>query len=249
MANQGTQTFSTFNDLRKQTGSSNAAVKVLGKDAPSDSFGGIFYYNSSSTSPDDNLNIIQPTGVLTGRWLRLSLSSNSINIGNSDLSLTNQRHLDLNGFALLIDGGDLVDIDTTSGVYIKGGVVILRSTINNSIVLAGGSINSPAVGLNFSNITNTRDIKIPDEDGTIALDKYSVFSLVSDSNGVLQSISLIGRNICLIHGGSVFFESDYQFYKPINGDTILDKSTQNDPSPSPYIFLPNQKYYLTPIKP
>lgn len=78
--NVGTQTYNTFTELRKSIGTANAAVKVLGKDTPNDAFGGIFYYNSASTTPDDNTNVIQPVSTATGRWIRVNLSLNQRSI-------------------------------------------------------------------------------------------------------------------------------------------------------------------------
>ena len=42
---------------------------------PNDGSGGWFYWNSTGTEPDDNLNYIVPTGTTTGEWERLSFIS------------------------------------------------------------------------------------------------------------------------------------------------------------------------------
>lgn len=67
----GTLTFDTFNDLRQMSGSPSSSLRVLGKDTRNDKFGGDFFWDENSTQPDDNNNIIQKTGLLTGRWIRV----------------------------------------------------------------------------------------------------------------------------------------------------------------------------------
>lgn len=64
-------TYTTFNELRTTSGVDGSSVKVLGKAVDNDGFGGIFYWDNSSTLPDDNFNVIQKTGLLQGRWKRL----------------------------------------------------------------------------------------------------------------------------------------------------------------------------------
>lgn len=68
----GTLTFDTFSDLRNVSGSQSASVTVLGKDSINDGFGGKFYWDATSTTPDNNISIIQKTGLNPGRWIRSS---------------------------------------------------------------------------------------------------------------------------------------------------------------------------------
>lgn len=46
-----------------------AAVQVTGYYAPNDGGGGVYVWNSTSTATDNGGNVIQPTGVSTGRWI------------------------------------------------------------------------------------------------------------------------------------------------------------------------------------
>lgn len=63
-------TFETFADLRKTLGVKSGSVTVLGKDFINDGNSGTFFWDPTSTAPDDNQNVIQRSGVTTGRWLR-----------------------------------------------------------------------------------------------------------------------------------------------------------------------------------
>lgn len=62
--------FDNFTDLRADGGPVNGIVQVLGKTVTGDSGRGFFYYDASSVSTDDDMNIIRPTGFLTGAWIR-----------------------------------------------------------------------------------------------------------------------------------------------------------------------------------
>lgn len=71
LLNTYVQTVANFAQLRTFPGLSNMSVNVLGGASPGDGLQGIFYYNASSTAADDNATVIAPTGVATGRWLKL----------------------------------------------------------------------------------------------------------------------------------------------------------------------------------
>ena len=74
MGYQGaTRTFDTFADLRLRKGTPNVHVNVLGGITISDGLGGDFYWNNTSTAPDDNENVIQAT-VPTGRWIKVGVT-------------------------------------------------------------------------------------------------------------------------------------------------------------------------------
>jgi len=69
-----TRTFDTITDLRLQKGTPNVRVNILGGTTISDGLGGDFYWNNVSTAADDNQSVIQVTGVVTGRWIRVGVS-------------------------------------------------------------------------------------------------------------------------------------------------------------------------------
>lgn len=64
------QSCNTFSDLRAFVGTTGQEVIARGRSAVNDGYGGLFYWDGSSTGTDDNLNIITPTGQTSGRWLR-----------------------------------------------------------------------------------------------------------------------------------------------------------------------------------
>jgi hypothetical protein len=64
------QTCNTFDDLRAFVGTTGQQVYARGNAAVNDGYGGVFYWDGSSTGTDDDLNIIAPTGQTEGRWLR-----------------------------------------------------------------------------------------------------------------------------------------------------------------------------------
>lgn len=218
--------------------------------------------NSFALATDSTGKIITATNVYTKEEIDNLIESDSINIGNSDLTLTDNRILEGDGKSLNFDDISILEINSNSfnvnsvnSIHFVTEDTFTIKTNGPIDLLSGEGFalrtynNTVPVIIKTQNITEQRNLEVPDESGTIALDKYSVFRLTSDGDGILQSPLLEGKYIGLIHGASIFYEEDYQFYKPINGDTILDKATEGDPTPSPYIFLPNQKYYLTPIKP
>lgn len=61
--------------LRLFIGAANMSVLLEGISAPNDGSGGFFIWNSSVTGPDDNQNVIVPSGSSQGAWVRQSLTS------------------------------------------------------------------------------------------------------------------------------------------------------------------------------
>ena len=65
------QTCDTFADLRAFVGTTGIQVFARGQSVPNDGLGGAFWWNDGSTAPDDNLNVIVPSGALAGAWNRI----------------------------------------------------------------------------------------------------------------------------------------------------------------------------------
>jgi hypothetical protein len=206
---------------------------------------------------DDNIQLrITNDGVLYywngSSWEIVSLGAiiaESINIGNTNLSLSSGRRLNGNGFSLLIDNTPTLEIDTVN-LILKGGVFTLRTSDNPYFIFR--IANGNGIDLDFSLLTAPRNLKTPDADGIIATESFvqeninsmAVFPLLSDTDGIISDDSLIGKKIGIIIGASVIYEEGFQFIKETNSDTILDAVTEE-----PFIFLPDQKYFLTPILP
>lgn len=61
----------TVAELRTMAGPAPARVRVLGYYAANDGGGGLFYWDAASSAADNGGTVIQPTGVASGRWIRL----------------------------------------------------------------------------------------------------------------------------------------------------------------------------------
>lgn len=69
------QTCDIFSQLRQFVGLPGIQVFARGAGAINDGAAGEFYWDSTATGPDDNLNVIVPTGNAgAGAWVRVSLS-------------------------------------------------------------------------------------------------------------------------------------------------------------------------------
>lgn len=68
----GSQVFNTVVDLKSQAAINNAMVYVLGGSTVGDGKGGVYRWNDASTESEDLTynNVVQVTGVQTGRWIR-----------------------------------------------------------------------------------------------------------------------------------------------------------------------------------
>lgn len=77
--NGSTNTFNIVSELKTQIGNANTRVNVLGYTTSGDGGGGEFYWDSTSTEPDNGGTIFQVTGVTTGRWKRV-FSGGTLNV-------------------------------------------------------------------------------------------------------------------------------------------------------------------------
>ena len=66
------QVVTNFAQLRTFTGLSNMVVCALGQATANDGFQGHFYWNPTSTTPDNNTTVIVPNGAIQGAWIRLT---------------------------------------------------------------------------------------------------------------------------------------------------------------------------------
>jgi hypothetical protein len=58
-------------NLQGFTALNGMTALMIGSSAPGIGASGLYWFNSSSTATPDNINVIQPNGLLTGRWLLL----------------------------------------------------------------------------------------------------------------------------------------------------------------------------------
>lgn len=145
--NAKTQTFDTFDDLRLLPGISNATAYVLGNSSVNDGDGGEFYWDDTSTDTDDDETVIQVTGVVTGRWVRVL--ENSTDTRTETASYTLQ----------LIDAGDTVrmnvgsandlTVPTNASVPFRIGTTIIVRQIGTgaTTIVASGGVTINATSL------------------------------------------------------------------------------------------------------
>jgi hypothetical protein len=65
------QTCDTAAQMRGLIGTTGISLAARGINSANDGLGGDFYWNSTATGPDDNLNTIVPTGAGSGAWVRI----------------------------------------------------------------------------------------------------------------------------------------------------------------------------------
>jgi hypothetical protein len=70
-----------------QTGQSLIAV-LEGGSSIGDALGGAFYWNTSSTTADDGVNVIKVTAIATGRWIRITTPATTPSTGSWSATLT-----------------------------------------------------------------------------------------------------------------------------------------------------------------
>lgn len=74
----GPTSFSLMSDLSNQVGVDGIVVTVNGKVSMNDGWQSTYMWNSSSTATADGFNVIQVTGVSTGRWVRAMIAINIV---------------------------------------------------------------------------------------------------------------------------------------------------------------------------
>jgi len=184
-------------------------------------------------------------------WEVVNLSAiitESLNLGNTDLTLSSNRTLSGNNKSLTMNNLSSLLIESLQIELSSANAPIFKTTEGTAFnfVVEGGYTLQLVVP-----ITANTTLSAPDNGGTIATESLITFPLTSNSSGIISDATLVGKKIGTIMGASTPFEEGYQFVKPTSGDTIFDASTYDPDAPSndPFIFLANQKYFLTPIVP
>lgn len=130
--NSATNTYDRFSDLRLAIGQGSSSIKCLGRDNINDGFGGIFYYNSSSTAPDDNQFVIQPQGVTTGRWLKLVIDLPPVSIPNLQ-TITDKGNSTTNPVIISASPSPLGIAQAPIGLNIYGNSLIAGGSGNQNL--------------------------------------------------------------------------------------------------------------------
>lgn len=157
------QTAQMASQLRDFSGLPGMAVILQGITVPNDGFGGVFYWNSAGTEPDDNLNYIIPEGTGTGEWVRFGL------IATSGAS----------GFLALITASSVAAAGTTQGT-----ATLLAAQINNITTVGSGSgVKLPSVNLGSQPLAIGTQIQIFNRGGGNILSVYPPVGSEIDSLG------------------------------------------------------------------
>jgi hypothetical protein len=147
------QTCNTFDDLRAFVGTTGQEMCARGKDAVNDGYGGLFYWDGSSTGTDDDLTIITPTGQTSGRWLRQGpytpgIAGTLTGSATVDFPSTDTSLMGVGDVTITVTGaavGDWVQLSGSSVLAAGGmlwGVVSSANTVTPYYVnLTGGTVN------------------------------------------------------------------------------------------------------------
>lgn len=140
------------NDLTTFKGMPNANVIVLGNLTVGDGNGGSYYWDDTSVAAPDGINIIQVTGVVIGRWIKLSSASIDPNdFIQNQTSVTQSASYKIDGEGTL---GNFVVNGSISGDGILGADFssVLTATANTQTQVAV-DVNPFFISGGFSNLT------------------------------------------------------------------------------------------------
>lgn len=130
--------------LRGFIGTSNMTVILLGASALNDSGQGNFYWNPTSPGPDDGNNVIVPTGVTQGAWIRLLFSSPPIFPSSGTVAAQcNASYIALGSFTLQLAVSTSVSKTCQINVFAYAGTVTI------ALLGAADSINGGSAGVSL----------------------------------------------------------------------------------------------------
>lgn len=144
------QTCNTFDDLRAFIGTTGIQVFARGRDAINDGYGGVFYWSGASTSADDDLDIIAPTGEDEGRWIRVVSGVSVALIGSATVDFPSCADGDMEaGDAnITVTGAELGDfvlitasIALTADTFLFGTVSAANTVIPYIGNMSGGAVD------------------------------------------------------------------------------------------------------------
>lgn len=161
--NAATNTYDTFTDLRLAIGQSSSSVKVLGSTSVNDQQGGTFYWDDASTAPDDNINVIQPLSVLTGRWMRFKGNLQQITTGGANNVTTNAIWLTGGTDYQNISGTKMFYNDATETTQIRNfdSSLEFTSTVELGPSTAKMTLGANGITLEGTKTTNEKDTYAP----------------------------------------------------------------------------------------
>lgn len=136
-----------YAQLRSFIGLSGMQALVQGAVSPGDGGQGIFYWNSSIVTTDNNSTIIVPTGLSQGAWLRSGYLST--------LDFSYQYVAPVNGFNITIGPGVGTLILNAASALASGTIRLPSSPIDGQVVVIASSTVITAVTLASSQTIST----------------------------------------------------------------------------------------------
>ena len=210
----------TFTQLRALSGQTGMGVIALGGAYVADGLQGVFYWVPTSTAADNGTNIIRPTGVANGAWVRLPLIQST----------------GLNQVVILPSGDTTGATDASAiSVAIASGWNILLGA-GRFYVNAGFSLNATA-----NNGQMIRGCGAPDQSGngagvTIIQPTSAVTALFtldgSSYGGYLQNVQMSDFSVDManmpIHANGIYqlqaFDIAYSNIRFVNSSPASDQS-------------------------
>jgi hypothetical protein len=130
------QTTDLATDLRSFTGVSGLEVAVRGTSTVGDGGAGDFYWNATSQATDNGQSVIQPSGQVTGRWIRLGYYSPTPQANNVSAY---SYQTPLTGFTITIPNGVGSLILNPAGTLATGQITLPLPTVDGWIVRISSS--------------------------------------------------------------------------------------------------------------
>ncbi len=187
------QTVVSADQLRTLTGDTGISITLLGYVTPGDGGEGGFYWDATSTGPDNGISVIMPTGATVGAWIRYGLSASDFAL--ADLSNVADSDFRAKGVASGLALDDLSNVSDADfyAKAVEAGVVS---------ALTGPIYNTLAEGL------------IATTDG----DVFSVLLLNGDGADLFVNVSGSGeyRGTAPIGNGVALYQSFTASLSPLN---------------------------------
>lgn len=158
--------FDTFTDLRADPAPPQALAYALSKTVLGDVGKGFFIYDSVNVATDDNLNVIRPTGLSTGAWVRTTAVSFDPMwwFNASGLITPPTKVFTATISSLSTSNGYSIDISSAGFTSILPGSISIVATRNTSTVtsvpnVAIKTISTTAIVVNITE-ANTATVSI-----------------------------------------------------------------------------------------
>ena len=141
----------TYDELKALDVTKYEVVLVLGDSTINDGEAGIFYYDPTSTTTDDDRNVLQSTFTSSGRWLRLTTDIDFGNLSSGNV-LQLRRGTTAENNAFTGAAGEVVVDATTNRLRVHDGSTVGGFTVGGHT--SGGYINVLDYGVSGDGVTD-----------------------------------------------------------------------------------------------